>query len=475
MSRPMGVHIEAISHEERFNTLQHQPVIVNDYDITSEEDKLALNDMLFTEYDSDTLSAVPSCTCGHLTGGEYEGMVCRECHAEVRSITERPLESVLWLRVPEGIHAFISPAAWRKLAKLLHIPNFDTMTYLTDPQYQWKANSRVVQKFLELDLPRGLNAFYEHFDRIIEAIFASSILKVSIRDDIGPKWIAKHRDKIFTRYLPIPSKMVFVVEKSAIGQSMYADLKMKGCLDAIRTISSIETATLGVSDRVKNARTVKAIKQLADFYYQFYKANISGKPGWLRKSVYGSRLDFTARAVISSVFGPHAYDELILPWGLSVELMRLHLMSKLLRRGYAPNAAKAKINESIRQYDPLISELLDELINETRDGYLNVLLQRNPSLVRGSGQKFKVRTIRRDPNINTIGFSVLTTKAPNADYDGDQMNLTLLTDDHLSDQFEELAPHKNVFDLNTPLKVSDNVGIPAPVLSTVVNWMHRKR
>lgn len=55
----------------------------------------------------------------------------------------------------------------------------------------------------------------------------------------------------------------------------------------------------------------------------------------------------------------------------------------------------------------------------------------------------------------------------------DQMNLTLLTDETMAEQFEELAPHKNVFDLNTPLKVSNNVNIPDPVLSSVVNWMHR--
>jgi hypothetical protein len=55
----------------------------------------------------------------------------------------------------------------------------------------------------------------------------------------------------------------------------------------------------------------------------------------------------------------------------------------------------------------------------------------------------------------------------------DQLNLTLITDDVMAAQFQELAPHKNVFDLNTPLKVSGNVEIPAPTLSTVVNWMHQ--
>lgn len=377
MSRLSGIHMELVSHEERFKTLKTQPVLVNDYDITSEEDKEALNQLLFTQYDGDTLSSVPSCSCGHLASGEYEGLTCPECHTEVHPVTERPLESVLWLKVPDGIDRFISPAAWRKLSKLLHIPNFDTLSYLTDPNYKWTGKGREALKFLELGLPRGLNSFYRQFDKIITTILDSTVLKAKVRNDIAPKWLAKYHHTIFTRYLPVPSKLVFVVERSGSGQTMYADLKMKGCLDAIRTIGSLQTSTLEVSDRVKNARTVKSIKQLAEFYRVFYAGNLNGKPGWLRKAVYGGRLDFTARAVISSVFGVHAYDELILPWGLSVELLRLHLTSKLLRMDYTPNEAKALINASIRQYNPLISELLDELIAESKGSHLKVKLQRN--------------------------------------------------------------------------------------------------
>lgn len=377
MQRLSGVHLEPVSHSKLFETLQHRPRILNDYDITSEEDKEALNKMLFTEYDGDTLSAVPACTCNHLTGGEYEGVVCPECHTEVRSVTERPLESMLWLRVPDGIDAFISPAAWRKLSKILHIPNFDTLAYLTDPQYRWTANSDKIQKFLNLELPRGLNEFHRNFDKIIEVVLTCTSLKAVMRNHVGPKWVKRFRDTVFTQYLPIPSKMVFVVEKSASGQTMYADMKMKGCLDAIRTIASITDSTMEVSPRTRNSRTVKAIRQLADFYYAFYKGNINKKKGWLRKSVYGSRLDFTGRAVITSVFGPHLYDELVLPWGLSVELLRLHISNKLMKRGFSPNDAKGTVNRAIRHFDPIISEILDELINESTHGHLNVILQRN--------------------------------------------------------------------------------------------------
>jgi hypothetical protein len=325
------------------------------------------------------------------------------------------------MRVPTGIDAFITPAAWRKLSKLLHIPNFDTLSYLTDPQYVWGGRGDAAKKFVNLGLPRGLNEFYRNFDKIIETIFESTTIKPYHRKVVGPEWLSKYRDRIFTRYLPIPSKMVFIVEKAASGQTMYADMKMKGCLDAIRTISSIETATMGVSERTRNSRTVKAIRQLAEFYYAFYKGNISGKKGWLRKAVYGTRLDFTARTVISSIFGPHEYDEIIIPWSLSVELLRLHLTNKLLRLNFTPNEAKGKINQSIRQYDSLISDLLDELINESTKGHLSVVLQRNPTLIRGSGQLLKVRQIGRDPDINTIRMSVLICRAFNADYDGMQM------------------------------------------------------
>lgn len=55
------------------------------------------------------------------------------------------------------------------------------------------------------------------------------------------------------------------------------------------------------------------------------------------------------------------------------------------------------------------------------------------------------------------------------------MNLFLCTDNYTAKLFHELDPYKNFFDYNAPLKVSGNLALPSPILSTVANWMHRHR
>lgn len=54
----------------------------------------------------------------------------------------------------------------------------------------------------------------------------------------------------------------------------------------------------------------------------------------------------------------------------------------------------------------------------------------------------------------------------------DQLNGTLSLDRRTHDALRALAPHMSTFDLNAPRKVSKNLAIPGPVVSTISSWMH---
>lgn len=45
-------------------------------------------------------------------------------------------------------------------------------------------------------------------------------------------------------------------------------------------------------------------------------------------------------------------------------------------------------------------------------------------------------------------------------------------DNYTADALQALAPHKSVFDLNTPKKVSSNLSMPKPVVATISHWYH---
>ncbi len=88
---------------------------------------------------------------------------------------------------------------------------------------------------------------------------------------------------------------------------------------------------------------------------------------------------------------------------------------------------------------------------------------------------FYIGTIKKNTRDNTISMSVLCLKAPNADFDGDQLNLTLLSDNQMTQAATRLAPHLWVWSLEKPHAISGNLIIQGPVIETAANWITRSR
>lgn len=407
-----GLYLEVVDFNRLFRELKTEPIIINRFNVADKEDWEYLRRLLHTRYEGDTLNVLPSCDCGE-TQGEYNvGERCRNCGTVVTSITEKPLESTLWMETPNGVKAFINPVIWSILSKELRQSGLDVLRWLADREYSPRRNGQqVIQKLEKLGLPRGINAFYENFDDILNTLVRGRIIKPRKgRRDRLLEFINQNRDRIFCNYLPLPSKLLFVVEDTAV--SSWADKSMKTAIDAALTISSIETSAIPMSQRKRESRSVRAVMLLSEYYEQFMGDSAGGKKGWFRKHIISSRLHFTFRAVISSLSDNHAYDELHLPWSMSVMVFKLHLTNKLLRRGMTPNEAMSFLYEHTLKYHPLLDELFKELLSESPYGGFPVLLNRNPSLKRGSIQMMRVTKIKTDPQINTISMSVLALKAP---------------------------------------------------------------
>lgn len=466
------IHMEIVNHDEVFSRLSTEPIIVNHIDVTGIEEKEKLNRLIYTQYEGDSLDVLPSCDCGSLKGEYNVGVKCNNCQTTCESITERPLESLLWIERPAGVAGLINPTVWVILSKALTVSGCNMLEWLCNPMYKPPGTiPHQLLKLQQMNLPRGLNNFHDHFDGIMEALFQNNIVKVDKRakQDLW-QFIQMNRTKIFSRYLPIPSRIGFIMESTAIG--VYADTTMTLAIDALRTISSIESSVTPLSQRGREMRVVKAITQLAEFYTKFAEETLSGKPGIFRKHVYGGRPHFSGRAVISSLSESHDYEELHLPWSLSVQLFKVHLTNKLIVRGFTPIAIERLFNEYTLNYHPLLDELFNELIKESPYKGIPVILQRNPTLARASAQRFYVTKIKTDPAINTISMSVLTLAGPNADFDGDELNLMLILDDEMHTRLSRLAPHLSALDLRSPRRISGNLKIPSPSLVTTSNWMY---
>lgn len=470
-----GVYLRLVDLNQVFNDLSEPPIIVNDFDLNSIEEKDRLNDMLYTRYEGDTLDTLPSCDCGHIKGQYNIGVKCGRCLTEVEVVTERTLNSVLWIAAPEGVISLINPELYIILSTKMNYAGGNLLEWICNTSCKLKTDpKRFCEKYINAGFKRGLNYFITHFDEIIEFLFKIKALnKTSAKSDKDTLklFIDENKHLFFPKYLPVPSKLGFITENTPMGT--FADTNMALAIDAIRTITSIKGGLAGTTQIVRENRAAKAIKLLSDYYFSFFKESLSAKHGWFRKHIFGSRVHFSFRAVISSISDNHRYDELHLPWALSVALFKAHLTNKLMRKyRMTPNECIEFLYANTNNFHPILDEIFKELIAESPDKSIPVILQRNPTLVRLSAQHLNVTKIKSDPSDNTISMSVLVLKGPNADFDGDALNGMLILDQDMNRKLKRLSPHLGVLDLDKPRSISKNIVLHSPVLATISNWMY---
>lgn len=414
----MSVYLEVVDHDERFYALTKEPVIANYVDVKTEQARDALKRQLYTCYEGDSLNVVPHCKSGCTSGSDKIGMTCSKCGTTVMSQLERPLESTIWIETPRKVEALINPVAWTILSNAMTTSGFNLLEWFTNPNYVTYANPpKKLYKLEALNIPRGYNEFIRNFDNIMADVTSiKGLVKVygPDRDDLSV-WINQNRKKLFPQHLPLPSEMGFVIESTS--SSIFLDKTITLALDAFWTIVSIENGMRPLSPHWRQVRTVKAMSKLAEYYYTFAAKMLGGKPGMVRKHLVGGSAHFTARGVITSIWEPHRYDQLKLPWSMALQLLRLHLMNKLIKRNYSPAQMAELFRDSSLSYHPLLDELFKEIIAEGLDNSISASFGRNPTLARGSIQYLPIGQIKTDPLDNTIGISELCLRGANADFD----------------------------------------------------------
>ncbi|BDD79900.1 hypothetical protein [Burkholderia phage FLC9] len=474
----MGVRLSLINFNELF--YQHQtrdPKIINDIAESSEQDRKEFNRLIYTTYSGDLLSNLPSCECGEIVGGYNVGVVCGVCGTEVRSHVERDLEPIVWIRRPKGVAALINPIVWMMLKKRFTRSGYEIIRWICDTNYAPPVRKpQVVYRLEEMNCPRGLNNFVEKFDQIMAMLMDLKEYRKSAEHLELMAAINQQRDCVFSEYLPLPNRALLVIEESNVGT--YVDPIITGAVDAIRMMAGIDSSLTSHTVRVKENRTVKTISQLAEFYEGLYKTTLAKKQGIFRKHVFGSRSHFSFRAVISSLTDAHDNEEIHIPWGIGLSVFRIHLMNKLMRRGFTPNEGIAFLNKHASIYNELLDQLFQELIVEsplsTSNGVKGIptIMQRNPSLERGSAQLVYITKVKTVVEIPTVSISILDVKGLNADFDGDQLNFTPCLDTHTTQELRGLAPFMSAFGLDSPRKVSSNLAQPKPVIATTANFVH---
>lgn len=370
-----GKILRVLNMGDKLAAKSTRPMFVNDFPMDTEADRQYLQDLLVTNYNTtDVFVNVPRCECGVLDKGYYvnakgEGKICPVCGTEAVAPTARKIESTLYIRAPEGIKKLITPLGWIILSIPVKPSRFNLISYITNPSYRELENSNramlLVDKFKALGIPRGLNSFYDNFELICDMIY--NLYKSDEADD-WLEFTRRFKDKIFTDVLPIPSKVAFAVEHTSLGT--FYDKTMSTCTEAVysaatmNALGNYETSSR-MAQRQINTRISTILSGLADFFEMTWKANISPKQGWLRQAVYGCRMNFSFRDIITSRHEPHDYRKIGVTYKTILNCYQAMVYGKLFRRGYNHSEATNLIKSNMIHRHPLLLEILEELIDET--------------------------------------------------------------------------------------------------------------
>jgi hypothetical protein len=418
----MPVFQKLLNFNNEFRMLPNNPIIINDLPNTTEEDKEKISKLIMVSFSSDMITLLPSCDCKQ-TKGEVNNdrvTICPNCKTPVTSVIKDEIVSAIWFRKPNGVNRLISPIIWIMLKSKFTKSGFNIIQWLTDTTYKVDVKQPlVINKIIESGLQRGYNNFVDNFESIMRYLFSLKEFKPDKKNRDQTNYlydlIMNNLDHVFSDYLPLINKTLLIIEKTVVG--IYVDKIVIDAIDAIQMLVSIDKSFHNQNVRVKENRTVKALAKLCDFYENYFKKNLSPKPGQFRKHVFGTRTNFSFRAVVSSLTDTHEYNEVNVPWGIGITSFRPHLINKLKKLGMDGNAATGLLLTHVEKYHPLLDRLLKELISEAKDGILYILVQRNPSLKQGSMQRVKITKFKTDPEDHTVSLSILIIKSMNCDFD----------------------------------------------------------
>lgn len=487
----MPLYQELVDYDEVYHTLGTEPVLINELRNQTETDRTQFIDLIMTRYSGDCISLAPTCQCGATKGRINLKHKCPKCGQFPTSVTEDEINPVVWLEAPDGVDKLMNLAMITMIGKRLTRSSFNFFEWLIDTDYRptVKTPVGIIQKIQALGLKRGYNNFIRNFDEYIDKMFFEirDLRKHKRGEDPLYELIQRDRHKVFSRFMPLPNKVMTILEKTTFCR--YLDPVMKDVISSFWSLVSIDKDFIPRTEKHKERKTVKAIIRLAKYHVNYARENYCKKPGQIRRHFSGSRVDYGYRSVIVSITGKHDMREVHAPWAVGMTTFRPMLINKLTKRGWSNRAAVGLIMTHIHKFHPLLSELLDEIILDTpgsagyllpeefdRDvntrgaGFVQVT-QRNPSLMQSSAIRTYLTKFKKDPRDRTLAISILICPGQQADFDGDEENNMVALDKLMADRMEALDPLYNLYGLDVPHKVSGNFGFPKPDVATLSEFL----
>ena len=228
---------------------------------------------------------------------------------------------------------------------------------------------------------RGFQYFYENADLVLDMMlyeYPKTSKKAMAR------WVepfrAIYRDVMFTRKLPILHNSLHPLKCNG-GTLNFVDSTSKEILSAVIDLSTetFKQHATTVSFRQFNKMLYEIYNKVISYYQALISEKLGGKSAMLRKHCYGSRIHFSLRSVVVPQDSILPMDELVLPWKMMVNGLKLPIINHLIHRHHKTvSEAMSIFMKALVEYDVSIDEIIATIVKESPDQKLAIGLGRNP-------------------------------------------------------------------------------------------------
>ena len=386
-----------------------------------------------------------TCNCtgpGRLTGQFMVGTICPTCNTAVKE-NKSIISNMGWIDL--GEYKVFSPILFPILetfvgkGNLAKYTNFEcTIDINGNPVYPECTD--VDEPLPEL-VGRGVKSVCDNLDKILDAY-------KDIRTDYIAHYnlLKRNRSKILTSKLPVFSHRL----RPAIfmGGELIFEKVNTIYVQLVTCNNSLQDLGADKSDLTVN-EFINKIHELNCCVHSHVLSTISGKKGYIRNSLLGSRLNFSMRCVIVPTEPGRPMNEVDIPYLGSLEMFKLHIINKLVRiKSMTISEATCRWRNAFTVFDKLVYSIMCSFITESKGG-IRCLLNRNPTIALGSMLAVTVGKIKSDMNDHTMSISNNVLSFLSGDYDGDTLNLFLLIDNDHKEHFDALNPKRLVISADT--------------------------
>lgn len=467
----------------RHDTSNIHPIYLNDFDYNLEEDRKRLSELIRMDFDSETFDTIAKCQCGALRGNYFVGSnrTCRSCGSKVERLVDANLETKVWLRLPEGVVAFINPGFYKTFFDSIgtQSPKINIVEAIISPTYRRnegiakKENGkRLFHELAKIGIELNYNSFITNCDRFMEHFLVGDgrkLTNLSIAASEGMfKLYHKFKDIIFPSYLPVPNRFSTIIERSGSEKFAFSNqLKVSNVYQSIAdTKDNSDVYRVTQEDVESNVNIVaKSIIKLAKFNSDNLKELVFQKPSLIRKHVIAGSLPFSGRSIITSICGVHDAGVARIPRIMMIAMLKKFVLSFLYRQGLTPLKAQSLIARAAHTEVPLIHNWIRE---KQRNKEIVGMLGRNPTIQYLSARCFFLE-MNEDFDDESINLPILSVGPMNADFDGDQIYCYLLFDLKAKARSYGAFGHQSMLDANRPFKISRFAGQTSTTLMNINN------